>query len=154
MQYVLTSGQYLCTFTCLILNFECTKAVTLHWLKVGDRRYGQGYATEVTHLRLNQPPIFSNDLHAWYMCWDLELTQLWSLVIKNTERHNYIVRTYTALQGNTQQVVNHFSCTECMVISQPILVSNNMSTGFMKILVPVGLNDDPPIFFANAQYQI
>ena len=30
-----------------LLNFECTK---------GDRRYGQGLATEVTNLR---PPIFS-----------------------------------------------------------------------------------------------
>ena len=62
MHYGLTSGKYSCTFTQVLMpywNVECTKAVTLHWVEVGGVM-GQGPASEVTHLRLNQPPIFSS----------------------------------------------------------------------------------------------
>ena len=38
-------------------NFEYTKAVIYTVVKVGGG-IGQGPATEVTHLRLNQPPVF------------------------------------------------------------------------------------------------
>ena len=48
-------------------NFEYTKAVIYTVVKVGGGT-GQDPATEVTHLRLNQPPVFSsvnpNDLVA------------------------------------------------------------------------------------------
>ena len=40
-------------------NFEYTKAVIYTVVKVGGGT-GQGPATEVTHLRLNQPPVFSS----------------------------------------------------------------------------------------------
>jgi len=42
-------------------NFEYTKAVIYTVVKVGGGT-GQDPATEVTHLRLNQPPVFSVDL--------------------------------------------------------------------------------------------
>ena len=41
-------------------NFEYTKAVIYTVVKVGGG-IGQDPATEVTHLRLNQPPVFSSD---------------------------------------------------------------------------------------------
>ena len=41
-------------------NFEYTKAVIYTVVKVGGGT-GQDPATEVTHLRLNQPPLFSSD---------------------------------------------------------------------------------------------
>ena len=40
-------------------NFEYTKAVIYTVVKVGGG-IGQDPATEVTHLRLNQPPVFSS----------------------------------------------------------------------------------------------
>ena len=40
-------------------NFEYTKAVIYTVVKVGGD-IGQDPATEVTHLRLNQPPVFSS----------------------------------------------------------------------------------------------
>ena len=40
-------------------NFEYTKAVIYTVVKVGGGT-GQDPATEVTHLRLNQPPVFSS----------------------------------------------------------------------------------------------
>ena len=40
-------------------NFEYTKAVIYTVVKVGGGT-GQDLATEVTHLRLNQPPVFSS----------------------------------------------------------------------------------------------
>ena len=40
-------------------NFEyTTQDVTLHHGKVGGSGMGQGTAFDVTHLRLNQPPVF------------------------------------------------------------------------------------------------
>ena len=42
-------------------NFEYTKAVIYIVVKVGGG-IGQDPATEVTHLRLNQPPVFSSVL--------------------------------------------------------------------------------------------
>ena len=42
-------------------NFEYTKAVIYTVVKVGGST-GQDPATEVTHLRLNQPPVFSSEL--------------------------------------------------------------------------------------------
>ena len=42
-------------------NFEYTKAVICTVVKVGGGT-GQDPATEVTHLRLNQPPVFSSVL--------------------------------------------------------------------------------------------
>ena len=54
MHYWLIFRQYLCAFM-PYGNFEYTKAVTLHWGVVG-----QGPATEVTHLGLNQSPVFSS----------------------------------------------------------------------------------------------
>ena len=42
-------------------NFEYTKAVIYNVVKVGGGT-GQYPATEVTHLRLNQPPVFSSDI--------------------------------------------------------------------------------------------
>ena len=42
-------------------NFEYTKAVVYTVVKVGGGT-GQDPATEVTHLRLNQPPVFSNEV--------------------------------------------------------------------------------------------
>ena len=41
-------------------NFEYTKAVIYTVVKVGGG-IGQDPATEVTHLRLNQPPVFSSE---------------------------------------------------------------------------------------------
>ena len=41
-------------------NFEYTKAVIYTVVKVGGDT-GQDPATEVTHLTLNQPPVFSSD---------------------------------------------------------------------------------------------
>jgi len=40
-------------------NFEYTKAVIYTVVKVGDGT-GQDPATEVTHLRLNLPPVYSS----------------------------------------------------------------------------------------------
>jgi len=40
-------------------NFEYTKAVIYTVVKVGGGT-GQDSATEVAHLRLNQPPVFSS----------------------------------------------------------------------------------------------
>ena len=48
----------LCNYSCLIY-FEYTKAVIYTVVKVGGG-IGQDPATEVTHLRLNQPPVFSS----------------------------------------------------------------------------------------------
>ena len=59
-----TSGQCLCTFMQLFmpyLNFEYTKAVISTVENVGGG-IGQGPATEVTHVGLNQPPFFSSDM--------------------------------------------------------------------------------------------
>ena len=42
-------------------NFEYTKAVVYTVVKVGGGT-GQDPATEVTHLRLNQPPVFSSEV--------------------------------------------------------------------------------------------
>ena len=39
-------------------NFEYTKFASLHYGKSGEWWYGQGPATEVIHLRLNQPSVF------------------------------------------------------------------------------------------------
>ena len=47
---------FLCNYSCLI---EYTKAVIYIAVKVGGGA-GQGPGTEVTHLRLNQPPVFSS----------------------------------------------------------------------------------------------
>ena len=44
-------------------NFEYTKAVIYTVVKVGGGT-GQDPATEVTHLRLNLPPVFSSALNA------------------------------------------------------------------------------------------
>ena len=44
-------------------NFEYTKAVTLHSTLLVGGGVGQDPATEVTHLRLNQPPVFSSVYH-------------------------------------------------------------------------------------------
>ena len=49
---------FLCNYSCLI---EYTKAVIYTAVKVRVGT-GQGPATEVTHLRLNQPPVFSRDI--------------------------------------------------------------------------------------------
>ena len=43
------------------LNFEYTKAVISTVENVGGG-IGQGPATEVTHVGLNQPPFFSSDM--------------------------------------------------------------------------------------------
>ena len=54
MYYWITSGQLVIMFFTLVFmpwNFEYTKDVTL---KMGGAM-GQGLATEVSHLRLNQP---------------------------------------------------------------------------------------------------
>ena len=42
-------------------NFEYTKAVVYTVVKVGGGT-GQDPATVVTHLRLNQPPVFSSEV--------------------------------------------------------------------------------------------
>ena len=47
---------FLCNYS---WNFEYTKAVIYTVIKMGGGT-GQGPATEVTHLRLNQPPVFSS----------------------------------------------------------------------------------------------
>ena len=47
----------LCTLFMPYWNFEYTKAVIYTVVKVGGG-IGQDPATEVTHLRLNQPPVF------------------------------------------------------------------------------------------------
>ena len=44
----------------LYWSFEYTKAVISTVVKVGGGT-GQGPATEVTHFRLNQPPVFFSD---------------------------------------------------------------------------------------------
>ena len=44
-------------------NFEYTKAVIYTVVKVGGGT-GQGPAAEVTHCRLNQPPVFSSVLQS------------------------------------------------------------------------------------------
>ena len=51
-------------------NFEYTKAVTQHCTKVGGGM-DQGPATQVTHLRLNQPSSFCNVDHVAkvYIVW-------------------------------------------------------------------------------------
>ena len=51
-----TSWWCLCNYSCLI---EYTKAVIYTVVKVGGGK-GHGPATDVTHLRLNQPPVFSS----------------------------------------------------------------------------------------------
>ena len=61
-----STSVYSCAFTQVFMtcwNLECTKSATLNWVKVGGGKVmGQGAATEVIHVRLNQPPIFSSDL--------------------------------------------------------------------------------------------
>ena len=46
-------------------NYEHTKAVIYTVVKVGGGT-GQDLTTEVTHLRLNQPPVFSSSLSLNY----------------------------------------------------------------------------------------
>ena len=55
-------------------NFENTKAVIYTVVKVGGG-IGQDPATEVTHLRLNQPPVFSS-VNLKYLCTALITAQM------------------------------------------------------------------------------
>ena len=58
-KYSCTIGEYLSTFVQLFMHFEYTKAVTYTAENVGVD-IGQDPATEVAHLGLNQPPVFSS----------------------------------------------------------------------------------------------
>ena len=55
---------FLCNYSFLVRNVEYTKAVIYTVVKVGGDT-GQGPATEVTHIRLNQPPVFSSGALAY-----------------------------------------------------------------------------------------
>ena len=58
-------------------NFEYTKAVIYTVVKVGGGT-GQDPATEVTHLRLNQPPVFSSvyNVRVSHVCWPVKVEHL------------------------------------------------------------------------------
>ena len=62
-------------------NFEYTKAVIYTMVKVGGG-IGQDPATEVTHLRLNQPPGFSS-LHKFFSEYSLQSKNVLVIFIAN-----------------------------------------------------------------------
>ena len=71
---------FLCNYSCLIGTF--TKAVIYTVVKMGGGM-GQDPATEVTHLRLNQPPVFSSSVPKLFSEYSLQSKNVSVILISN-----------------------------------------------------------------------